>query len=199
MQIILPADNGGGCATGSTLNPKWLANRCSDKNCSKAQEECCLPNEGCKEWTIGGDGAAAGTCPQGNFIDRAKANTICADLKCEYSECCSPKPTCNDWPCVSTFYHNKQSILDPSSVVCSGTEAPWCSDAQCCVITGPTGRLPEINKWPLYQGEIQTDQDFNWIGPPTQQQQDTSQDIQIFDKRYTTDIRDAYKISPNAL
>ena len=182
-----------GCPEGTSANPAWAANRCSTNDCTGAAKECCIPNEKCKQWD--------GSCKPKFHRNSLLADSTCQGLTCNWDECCIKNPMCSDWPCVDTFYKNKTHIVNASQTPCSGTDAPWCSDAECCQ-DNPTGRLPEINKWPLYDGSSTDSALSQWSGPPDVQpgvQTTISNDIANFQKIYNTDIRNDIMRFPNAL
>ena len=102
------------------------------------EEECCLHNQKCSSYD----------CHAGQ--SKRKTKGVCKDLKCTNKECCSDNSTCSNHNCESSYYTTKTLVPNPHQIVC---DSPICSDAECCDIR-PSGRLPKIKTWPLYNNSF---------------------------------------------
>ena len=103
-------------------------------------DECCFANQTCGYYQ----------CHSGQSLKKNARGHVCEQLDCTNNECCGDNPKCSTHTCTSSYYITKTLLDNASDITCGGAV---CNDNECCEFK-PSGRLPKIKIWPIYQNSI---------------------------------------------
>ena len=89
-------------------------------------------------------------CPPGKPLKSDYLDLSCPKGGCSIESCCGPNPQCDTFKCPSNFYVERTLKSNAKDITCGGSR---CTAYECCDGEN-TGRLPEINIWPIYKGQV---------------------------------------------
>ena len=89
-------------------------------------------------------------CPPRKPLKSDYLNLSCPKEGCSIESCCGPNPKCDTFKCPSNFYTERNLKPNAKDITCGGSR---CTAYECCDGKS-TGRLPEINIWPIYKGQV---------------------------------------------